>query len=82
LGRERSNDIRAWAKAQGITVSERGRIPASVAAQYRAATTALTPAVIALARPDPLIRARSDAPHPGLTYRPLVAGLPTPAGES
>jgi hypothetical protein len=39
LGRERSSDIRAWAKAQGIAVSERGRIPASVAAQYRAATT-------------------------------------------
>jgi len=36
--RERSADIRAWAKDQGITVSERGRIPASVAAQYQAAT--------------------------------------------
>jgi hypothetical protein len=37
--RERSGDIRAWAKDQGIPVSERGRIPASVAAQYEAATT-------------------------------------------
>jgi Lsr2 len=36
--RERSADIRAWAKGQGITVSERGRIPASVAEQYDAAT--------------------------------------------
>src|SRR5437773_5213863 len=36
--RERSADIRAWAKDQGITVSERGRIPASVAEQYEAAT--------------------------------------------
>jgi hypothetical protein len=36
--RERSADIRAWAKDQGITVSERGRIPASVAEQYDAAT--------------------------------------------
>ena len=36
--RERSADIRAWAKDQGITVSERGRIPASVVAQYEAAT--------------------------------------------
>ena len=36
-GRERSADIRAWAKEQGITVSERGRIPASVAGQYDAA---------------------------------------------
>ena len=37
--RERSGDIRAWAKDQGIPVSERGRIPASVVAQYEAATT-------------------------------------------
>ena len=35
--RERSADIRAWAKDQGITVSDRGRIPASVAKQYEAA---------------------------------------------
>jgi len=37
--RERSGDIRAWAKGQGIPVSERGRIPASVVQQYEAATT-------------------------------------------
>jgi Lsr2 len=37
--RERSGDIRAWAKGQGIPVSERGRIPASVVEQYEAATT-------------------------------------------
>ena len=36
--RERSADIRAWAKDQGIAVSERGRIPASVVDQYQAAT--------------------------------------------
>ena len=35
--RERSADIRAWAKDQGIAVSERGRIPASVVEQYEAA---------------------------------------------
>jgi hypothetical protein len=35
-GGQRSGDIRAWAKAQGIAVSERGRIPASVAERYRA----------------------------------------------
>jgi Lsr2 len=35
---ERSADIRAWAKDQGITVSDRGRISASVAEQYEAAT--------------------------------------------
>jgi hypothetical protein len=36
-GRERAGDIRAWASQQGITVSGRGRIPASVVAQYDAA---------------------------------------------
>jgi hypothetical protein len=36
--RERSGDIRAWAKSEGIAISERGRIPASVVAQYEAAT--------------------------------------------
>jgi hypothetical protein len=36
--RQRSGDIRAWARDQGIAVSERGRIPASVAEQYEAAT--------------------------------------------
>ena len=37
-GRDRSGGIRAWAKDQGIAVSDRGRIPASVVAQYQAAT--------------------------------------------
>jgi hypothetical protein len=36
--RQRSGDIRAWAKEQGITVSDRGRIPANVVEQYHAAT--------------------------------------------
>ena len=35
--RERSGGIRAWAQAQGITVSARGRIPASVVEHYQAA---------------------------------------------
>jgi hypothetical protein len=35
--RRRSSQVRAWAKAQGFAVSERGRIPASVVAQYEAA---------------------------------------------
>jgi hypothetical protein len=35
--RQRSGDIRAWAKEHGLAVSERGRIPASVAEQYDAA---------------------------------------------
>ncbi len=36
--RERSENIRAWAKSQGIEVSARGRIPAGVVEQYEAAT--------------------------------------------
>ena len=36
-GRQRSGDIRAWAKQHGLAVSERGRIAASVAEQYHAA---------------------------------------------
>ena len=36
--RQRSGDIRAWAKEQGIAVSERGRIPANVMEQYEATT--------------------------------------------
>jgi hypothetical protein len=36
-GRQRSGDIRAWAKEQGLAVSKRGRIPASVLEQYHAA---------------------------------------------
>ena len=32
-------DVRAWAKANGYTVQERGRIPAAVMEAYTAATT-------------------------------------------
>jgi hypothetical protein len=32
--RRHSSDVRAWAKARDIQVSERGRIPASVVSQY------------------------------------------------
>ena len=35
--RDRSGAIRAWAKGQGIAVSDRGRIPVSVVEQYEAA---------------------------------------------
>lgn len=37
LNRERSADIRSWAKSAGIQVSDRGRIPAEVVAKYEAA---------------------------------------------
>jgi nucleoid-associated protein Lsr2 len=36
--RQRSGDIRAWAREQGIQVSERGRIPSSVVEQYQHAS--------------------------------------------
>jgi hypothetical protein len=35
--RRHSSDVRAWAKAHGVQVSERGRIPASVVTQYEEA---------------------------------------------
>jgi len=35
--RQRSGDVRAWAKQHGLAVSDRGRIPASVVEQYQAA---------------------------------------------
>ncbi|MFC4015164.1 Lsr2 family protein [Nonomuraea purpurea] len=37
VSRERSTEIRRWAKAQGLPVSERGRIAATVVEQYEAA---------------------------------------------
>jgi hypothetical protein len=36
-GRERSAEIRAWARQSGIKVNDRGRIPANVVEQYEAA---------------------------------------------
>ncbi|WP_214411531.1 histone-like nucleoid-structuring protein Lsr2 [Sphaerisporangium fuscum] len=35
--RDRSSEIRAWAKAQGLEVSERGRIASHIVARYEAA---------------------------------------------
>jgi hypothetical protein len=35
LGRDQNRAIRAWAKQHGKTVSERGRIPASVVEEYQ-----------------------------------------------
>lgn len=39
-GPNSSSEVRAWAKSQGIKVSERGRIPADVIAQFKDATAA------------------------------------------
>jgi hypothetical protein len=36
-GRERSAEIRAWARDKGHKVSERGRIPATIIQEYEAA---------------------------------------------
>jgi hypothetical protein len=36
-GQGRAAEIRAWAREKGITVNERGRIPADVAAKFDAA---------------------------------------------
>jgi hypothetical protein len=35
--RHNQSDVRSWARAQGLKVSDRGRIPAEVSAQYHAA---------------------------------------------
>jgi len=35
--RRHSSDVRAWAKGRGTQISERGRIPASIVAEYEAA---------------------------------------------
>ncbi|HTS97114.1 MAG TPA: Lsr2 family protein [Streptosporangiaceae bacterium] len=43
--RRRSREIRAWARDQGIELSERGRIPASVAGRYQAAVRGTTQAL-------------------------------------
>jgi hypothetical protein len=37
LSREKSSEIRQWAKANGLPVSERGRIAATVVEKYEAA---------------------------------------------
>jgi len=37
VGRQRSRDIRIWAKDHGLAVSDRGRISAGVVEQYQAA---------------------------------------------
>jgi hypothetical protein len=35
--RHNQSDVRAWARAQGLKVSDRGRIPADVLARYESA---------------------------------------------
>ena len=33
-----NTEVRTWAKAQGLEIKERGRVPAGILARYRAAT--------------------------------------------
>lgn len=40
IAREQNQAMREWAKKKGITVSERGRVPAAVQEQYHAETKA------------------------------------------
>jgi hypothetical protein len=70
--RQHSVDIRAWAKATGLPVSDRGRIPASVVHQYEAATrrplrTPLTTGTNQSAQ---------TAPGPGQPVNGVLLGLP------
>lgn len=44
LGRAQSQAIREWARANGEKVSDRGRIPAELAARFQAAQTELADA--------------------------------------
>ncbi|MDQ1703261.1 MAG: hypothetical protein QOF57_2513 [Frankiaceae bacterium] len=36
--RQRTQDIRQWARSNGLSVNERGRIPAEIVAQYESAS--------------------------------------------
>ena len=37
-GEVSTSEVRGWAKAEGIEIKDRGRIPAEIVARYRAAT--------------------------------------------
>jgi hypothetical protein len=87
--RLRSRDIRAWARQQGMTVSERGRIPARITAQYQAAGNGTAQRLTgpkalgrvlgtAWWRKRPLRRDRSTSGHPR-QQATVVAGVNLPA---
>src|SRR5258708_22922593 len=67
--RRRSREIRSCAQAQGIELSERGRIPASVAAQYEARTTR---------KPSRRFTCGPPSPHPRARNPPRAARAPPP----
>jgi len=72
--RRRSRDIRAWAQAQGIQLSERGRIPAGIAAQYEAEAGRGSRRLAPRTRPGLCSR------HADLSFRTPVPGPGRPAG--
>jgi hypothetical protein len=59
--RRRSHDIRVWAMEQGIELSDRGRIPASVVDKYEAMVGGTSRDPLA----GPRRRRRLPAPRPG-----------------
>lgn len=84
--RQRAADVRDWAAANGLTVAERGRIPAAVYAAFDAATAAADeppepgpnwaaagfgPATLDLDEPDP---DEPPGPAPGLAAAGPVSG--------
>jgi nucleoid-associated protein Lsr2 len=60
-GRQRSGEVRAWAKDHGLAVSARGRIPASVVELYQAAAKDAEPSGDRSRRPLP----ESSTDHAG-----------------
>ena len=66
--RQHSSDIRAWAKANGLAVSDRGRIPASVVDRYEA-TTRRPLCTPGHHRHEPI---RPDGPWPRVSQRRIA----------
>ena len=70
--RQRSVDIRAWAKAAGLPVSDRGRIPASVVDQYEATTRSPLRAPVTIG----MNQSAQTAPGPGRPVNGVLLGPP------
>jgi hypothetical protein len=79
--RQRSRDIRAWALDQGIELSERGRIPASVVDLYEAAVKGASRTLPASfsdrgpLRANPAQARRSVPVNSGAAGRPAAASV-------
>src|ERR1700722_4910930 len=55
-----TTEVREWAKAQGIEVKDRGRVPAELVVKFKAATGQLDPGC---PRPPPGTAGRAATPH-------------------